>query len=117
MAPFIQRNAMIYELRIYHCAPGRIGALNERFANTTLAFWEKYGIEQVGFWTTLVGDSNAKLTYLLKWESLAEREQKWNAFASDKDWIAARAASEASAIIVERIENSFLSPTAYSALK
>lgn len=108
---------MIYELRIYHCAPGRIGALNERFANTTLAFWEKYGIEQVGFWTTLVGDSNAKLTYLLRWDSMAEREQKWNAFASDQDWLAARAASEASAIIVERIDNSFLSPTAYSALK
>jgi hypothetical protein len=108
---------MIYELRIYHCAPGRIGALNDRFVNTTLKFWEHYGIEQVGFWTTLVGDSNAKLTYLLKWDSLAERETKWNAFVSDPAWQAARAASEASAIIVERIENSFLSPTAYSALK
>ena len=43
---------MLYELRNYHCAPGRIGALNERFTNVTLKFFEKYGIEPVGFWTT-----------------------------------------------------------------
>jgi hypothetical protein len=108
---------MIVEMRVYHCAPGRLPALNERFQHTTLAFWEKYGIEQLGFFTTVAGPSNQTLTYLLKWDSLAERERKWNAFASDPDWLAKRAASEATAIIVERIENSFLAPTAYSALR
>jgi hypothetical protein len=108
---------MIIEMRVYHCAPGRLPALNERFQTTTLAFWEKYGIEQLGFFTTLVGASNHTLTYLLKWDSLAERERKWNAFASDPEWLAKRAASEAAQPIVERIENSFLAPTAYSALR
>lgn len=108
---------MIYEMRVYHCAPGRLPALNNRFATITLKFWEQYGIEQVGFWTTLVGASNQSLTYLLRWDSLAERERKWNAFASDPDWIARRAATEAEAIIVERIENTFLNPTSYSALR
>lgn len=108
---------MIYELRNYHCAPGRIGALNDRFVNVTLKFFEKYGIEQVGFWTTIVGDSNQKLTYMLQWKDMAEREQKWGAFSRDPDWLAARAASEAQSIIVERIENSFLAPTSFSALR
>jgi hypothetical protein len=54
---------------------------------------------------------------MLKWESLAERESKWNAFQSDPEWIAKRAQSEADGIIVERIENHFLTPTAYSALR
>ena len=67
---------MIHEMRIYHCAPGRLPALNARFENITLKFWEKYGIKPVGFWTTLIGSSNQSLTYLLEWESLAEREQK-----------------------------------------
>jgi hypothetical protein len=108
---------MIYELRIYHCAPGRLPALNQRFENVTLKFWEKYGIQPVGFWATLAGPSNQTLTYMLKWESLAERESKWNAFASDPDWLAKRAQSEAEAIIVERIENTILAPTAYSTLR
>src|SRR5471030_2948915 len=71
---------MIVEMRIYHCAPGRLPALNDRFSNITLDFFKKYGIEPIGFWTTLAGPSNHALTYLLKWESLAERETKWNAF-------------------------------------
>ncbi|WP_110950293.1 NIPSNAP family protein [Pseudomonas bohemica] len=108
---------MIVELRTYHCAPGRLPALHERFTGTTLGFFEKYGIKQIGFWTNLTGATNQSLTYLLQWESLAEREAKWNAFQSDAEWIAKRAASEAQAIIVERIENQFLAPTAYSALR
>ncbi|WP_062389093.1 NIPSNAP family protein [Pseudomonas abietaniphila] len=108
---------MIVEWRTYHCAPGRLPALHERFTSTTLGFFEKYGIKQIGFWTNLTGSTNQSLTYLLQWESLAEREAKWNAFQSDAEWIAKRAASEAQAIIVERIETQFLAPTAYSALR
>jgi hypothetical protein len=108
---------MIYELRIYHCAPGRLPELNKRFENTTLKLWEKHGIEAVGFWTTLIGPSNQTLTYMLKWENLAERESRWNAFSSDPEWLAKRAESEAESIIVERIENQMLTPTAYSAMR
>lgn len=108
---------MIYELRIYYCAPGRLSALNERFENITLKFWEKYGIRPVGFWTTLVGSSNQTLTYMLRWESLAEREAKWNAFAADPEWLAKRAETEAQAVIVERIENQILAPTGYSPMR
>ena len=108
---------MIYELRIYHCAPGKLPALSARFQNTTLPIWERHGIEQAGFFTTLIGPSNQTLTYLLKWDSLAERERKWNGFMLDPEWLAQRAASEVDGNIVERIESSFLSPTAYSALR
>jgi hypothetical protein len=108
---------MVVELRIYYCAPTRLPALLERFTGTTLAFFEKYGITQIGFWTTLIGPDNHALTYMLQWESLAEREQKWNAFQSDPEWIAKRAASEADKPIIARIENQFLIPTSFSALK
>lgn len=108
---------MIVEMRVYHCAPGRLPALHERFTGVTLGFFKKYGIEAIGFWTTLVGEDNHALTYMVQWESMAERERKWNAFQADPDWQAARAASEAEKIIVQRIENQFLSPTAYSPLR
>lgn len=108
---------MIHELRIYHCAPGRLPALHDRFQNVTLKFWEKYGIRPVAFWTTAIGPTNQALTYLLEWESLAEREAKWDAFIGDPQWQAKRAESEAQAIIVERIENQILVPTAYSPLR
>ena len=53
---------MIYELRIYRCVPGRKPALLSRFENETLRIWEKHGIRQAGFWTTLIGKSSQEIT-------------------------------------------------------
>ncbi len=78
---------MLYEQRIYHAMPGRMPDLLKRFESITLGFFERYGIRQAGFWTIAVGGSTSELIYLLQWESMAEREQKWNAFASDPDWV------------------------------
>jgi hypothetical protein len=108
---------MIHELRIYHCMPGRLPALLNRFETITLKLWETHGIRQAGFWTVAIGESNQDLYYLLAWESLAEREQKWAAFQSDPEWLAKRAATEADGPIVATITNAILQPTGFSAVK
>ena len=108
---------MIYEMRVYHCLPGKLPELNKRFETMTLAIWKRHGIRPVGFWTVLVGSSNTDLVYLLAWESMAERERLWNGFMTDPEWIAKRAESEKGGQIVASIENSFLAPTSFSALK
>jgi hypothetical protein len=108
---------MIYELRVYHCMPGRLPALLKRFETITLGLWEKHGIKQAGFWTVAVGSSNQDLYYLLQWESLAEREKKWDAFQSDPQWHAARAETERDGPIVASLENSILVPTKFSSVK
>ena len=108
---------MIHELRIYRCLPGRLPNLLTRFETVTLSIWQRFGIRPAGFWTTLIGPSNQELTYLLAWESLAEREQKWNAFQADPEWNAKRAESERDGPIVANIVSSFLQPTAFSTVK
>jgi hypothetical protein len=108
---------MIYELRVYHCLPNRMPALLKRFENHTLRMWEKHGIRQAGFWTTMIGESNHDLTYHLAWESLAEREKKWAAFQSDPEWIAARADSEKDGPILTSFSNSILQPTSFSSVR
>src|SRR5580693_3785486 len=91
---------MIHELRVYHCVPGRLPALLKRFETITLGIWERHGIRQAGFWTVLVGESNQDLHYLVQWESLAEREKKWNAFMADPEWQTKRAETERDGPIV-----------------
>lgn len=108
---------MIYELRIYDCLPGRLPALLKRFSDHTLALWERHGIRQAGFFTTLVGESSQRLTYLLAWESLAERETKWTAFATDPEWLKVRGESESDGQIVANISSQLLTPTAFSSVK
>jgi hypothetical protein len=108
---------MIHELRIYHAAPGRLPDLNKRFETITLKLWEKHGIRQAGFWTVLVGPSNHLLYYLVEWNDLAEREQKWGAFMVDPEWLEKRAETERNGVLVQRVENMFLTPTSYSKVK
>lgn len=108
---------MIYELRVYRTNPGKMPALLARFANHTLRIFEKHGIRQAGFWTTVVGESTNDLTYMLAWESMAERETRWNAFAADPEWLRLRTESEKDGAINANVTNSFLAPTAFSSVK
>jgi hypothetical protein len=108
---------MILESRIYRCIPGRLPALLKRFETATLKLWEKHKIRPVGFFTTMIGQSNQELTYFLSWESLAERETKWTAFLADPDWISARAKSEEDGQIIDNITSQLLAPTAFSPMR
>ena len=108
---------MIYELRVYHCVPGRMPNLLKRFDTITLKLWDKHGIKQAGFWTVAIGESSNDLYYLLAWESLADREKKWAAFQTDQEWIAKRAETEKDGPIVASVSNHILQPTSFSSVK
>lgn len=104
---------MLYEQRIYHAMPD----LLKRFEQVTLPIWTRLGIRQAGFWTIVVGGSNQDLIYLLQWTSMAEREQKWQAFVTDKEWLEKRAESEQNGALISSFSNAFLQPTAFSTVK
>ena len=108
---------MIYEMRVYRTLPGRMPALLSRFENATLRIWERHGFQQAGFWTTMIGESNNDLTYLLAWESLAARERGWASFMADPEWLAARADSEKDGPILANVSSSILQPTSFSSVR
>jgi hypothetical protein len=108
---------MLYELRVYEVIPGRMPALLARFANPTAHLFVKYGMEVLGFWTTVVGEGSNEFTYILKFEDMSDREKKWAAFQADPEWKAAKVASEKDGQLVLKIRNQFLAPTAFSPQK
>jgi len=108
---------MIYELRIYHAIPGQLPALLARFQNRTLRIFEKHGIRQAGFWTTLVGESHLQLTYMLAWESLAERAARWDTFLADPEWLTTVAETEKDGQLVQNISSQLLVPTEFSSVQ
>ena len=107
---------MIYELRSYEVVPGRLPALHARFRDHTLGFFERHGLEVIGFWEALIGASNV-LHYLLAFEDMAHRERAWAAFFADEDWQKVRAESERDGPIVARIRNEIWRPTGYSPMR
>ena len=55
---------MIYELRTYYAAPGKMDALNKRFRDHTCDIFERHGMTVVGFWTP-EGEEDKTLVYML----------------------------------------------------
>ncbi|MDI6024656.1 NIPSNAP family protein [Corticibacterium sp. UT-5YL-CI-8] len=99
---------MIRELRRYECLPGKLPAVVQRFRVDALPIWSEIGFRPLGFWTTVIGDHNEALHYMLSWNNLAEREEKWQVFASDTRWIEIRKRTEANGPLVARIANTIL---------
>ena len=104
---------MLYEMRVYDAMPGKLPALNDRFANHTIGFFKDHGIGILGFWTAEIGTSN-QLTYILSFDSMADREKKWAAFGADKRWQEVRAETESEGPFVSSLSNTFMRLTPYS---
>ena len=77
--------------------------------------FEKVGMRLVGAWTPVAGDYNNALSYMLAWESLNEREEKWQDFFNHPDWLAGREeVGKKHGAIVSREFHTFYGPTSYS---
>ena len=107
---------MIYEYRAYYAAPGKMPDIQKRFNDVTMKLFAKHGIKVVGFWDTIVGESN-ELVYICAFDDLAHRQKAWGAFQADPEWIAARKASEANGPLLEKVINKIWKPTPFSPLQ
>lgn len=108
----------IFELRIYHAAPGKMQALHERFRNVTSKLFVKHGMTIIGYWSpTDEKEAEKKMYYVLAYPSKAAADKAWAAFRADPDWIKAKAASEVNGTLVDKIESIYMNPTDYSPLK
>jgi hypothetical protein len=105
----------VFEMRTYHCHPGRLDALHGRFRDHTNTLFVKHGISLIAYWTPLEGPAAENtLVYVIAYPSMAAREASWKAFREDPAWVAAKDASEVDGPIVEKVDSLFLSPTDYS---
>jgi hypothetical protein len=107
------KDARVYEMRIYYAAPGKLDDLNKRFRDHTVKLFEKHGIENIGYWTPIDNTNNA-LYYVLAYPSREAREKSWKAFLADPDWKAAYKTSHANGALVAKAESYFMQATDFS---
>ena len=109
---------MIYELRTYTAAPGKLDRLHRRFRTVTLGLFEKHGMRVVGFWEPAAPDEGeGDLVYLLAHPSREAADAAWAAFRADEEWVRAKAASETDGLLAAKVASRFLQPTDYSPLQ
>jgi hypothetical protein len=108
-------STMVYELRVYHVAPGRLGDLLARFREHTLKLFERHGMKNVAYWTPL--DEPAKsntLIYILQHASREAAEASWKAFRDDPEWKSVKDKSEENGKLVEKVESTYMGLTDFS---
>jgi hypothetical protein len=76
---------MLYELRRYDVAAGKLPALLDRFGGFAVPKWKEYGFRLIGFWTPLLGEKSNQVVYIWAWESYEERVKKNAAWRADPE--------------------------------
>lgn len=109
------QSTTVYELRIYHAAPGKIDDLIARFRDHTMKLFADHGIKSVAYWTAL--DEPAKSTiffYILEHPSREAAAANWKAFQDDPEWQKVKAKTEENGKLVDKVDSTFLTLTDFS---
>ena len=108
----------VFELRTYHCYPGKLETLKTRFREHTTKIFEKHGMTNVGYWTFQdEPDKSNTLIYMISHESREQAKKNWAEFSADPEWRKVQADSEANGKIVEKVDSQFLEAADFSPLK
>ena len=99
---------MIYELRLYSVAPGRMADVHDRFNVHLPALFQRHGVDVVGRWSAVAGPDTPRFVYLIAYRDYAHRESVWAGFYQDADWWRIRADTNAGHEMVERHDLFFL---------
>jgi len=106
----------IFELRTYENPSEKANLTKLKMFNTAeISIFRRTGLRPVFFGNRLAGDRMPCLTYMLTFQSLAEREKNWRIFGSDPEWKKlSTTPGYTDPEIITNISNLILSPAAYS---
>ena len=110
-----QASTVVYELRVYHAAPGKLGELLARFRDHTMKLFDRHGIKSVAFWTPVDEPLKSNtLVYILQHPSHEQAVANWKSFQDDPEWKSVKEKSEANGKLVEKVDSTFLVLTDFS---
>jgi NIPSNAP len=88
------------------------------FNSGEIGIFERLGMRPAFIGESVVGPRQPNITYMLSFDSLAEREKHWQAFGSDPEWKKLSAPPELKdAQIVSNISNTMWRPLPFSPLR
>lgn len=105
----------VYELRVYHAAPGKLGELLARFRDHTIKIFQRHGMKSVAYWTPMDEPQKSEtLIYILEHPSREAATANWKAFQGDTEWKRVRDKSEENGKLVEKVDSTFMELTDFS---
>ncbi len=106
---------MVYELRVYHAAPGKLADLLARFRDHTVKIFDRHGLKSVAYWTpTDEPEKSNTLIYILRHPSREAAAANWKAFQDDPEWKNVRDKSEENGKLTTNIDSTYMAMTDFS---
>ena len=110
-----QTSITVYELRVYHAAPGKLGELLARFRDHTGKLFEKHDMKVIAYWTPSdEPEKSNMLIYILQHPSREAAAANWKSFQDDPEWKRVKEESEAHGPLVEKIDSTYMAMTDFS---
>ena len=108
-------STIVYELRVYHAALGKLGELLARFRHHTTKLFEKHGMKNVAYFTPVdEPDKSNILIYILQHRSRDAATDNWKSFQDDPEWKRVKEESEANGKLTEKVDSTFMALTDFS---
>jgi hypothetical protein len=105
----------VYELRVYHAAPGKLPDLLRRFREHTMKLFSKHRMKSIAYWTPIdAPESSNTLIYVLRHPNREAAAANWKAFENDPEWQRVKKESEANGKLTEKVDSTFLVLTDFS---
>jgi hypothetical protein len=110
-----QSSTGVYELRVYHTAPGKLADLLARFREHTIKIFDQHGMKSVAYWIpTDEPEKSNTLIYILYHPSREAAAANWKSFGDDPNWKSVRDKSEANGKLVEKVDSTFMALADFS---
>ena len=110
-----QPSTGVYELRVYHAAPGKLPDLLTRFREHTIKIFDRHGMKSVAYWTPLdEPEKSNTLIYILHHPSREAAAANWKSFQDDPEWKSVKDKSEANGKLVDKVDSTYLALTDFS---
>lgn len=107
----------VYELRVYHAAPGKLPDLLRRFREHTVKIFDQHGMKSVAYWVpTDEPEKSNTLIYILYHPSREAAAANWKSFQEDPNWKRVRDKSEANGKLVEKVDSTYMALADFSPL-
>jgi NIPSNAP protein len=107
----------VFELRIYHTAPGKLPAVESGFRDTYSKLFAKHDLQVVGYWVPEGAPAwDNTFVYLVSHSSREEAKKNWDAMLADPE-VQEAIKSEQANKLVEKIDRTYMRSTDFSPMK
>ncbi len=107
----------VFELRVYHTAPGKLPALESRFREIYSKLFAKHDLQVVCYWVPEgAADWDNTFVYLVAHSNREEAKKNWDAMLADPE-VQEAIKSEQADKLVEKIDRAYMRPTDFSPTK